>query len=57
MNQVLRPSWDEYFMQIAFTVAQRSTCDRAHVGCVLVRSPPAAIPSSGRGVNSPPPTY
>ena len=37
MNQVLRPSWDEYFMQIAFTVAQRSTCDRAHVGCVLVR--------------------
>jgi dCMP deaminase len=24
-------------MQIAFTVAQRSTCDRAHVGCVLVR--------------------
>ena len=33
----MRPSWDEYFMQIAFTVAQRSTCDRAHVGCVLVR--------------------
>ena len=32
-----RPSWDEYFVQIAFTVAQRSTCDRAHVGCVLVR--------------------
>jgi dCMP deaminase len=24
-------------MQIAFTVAQRSTCDRAHVGAVLVR--------------------
>jgi dCMP deaminase len=37
MNQTLRPSWDEYFMQIAFTVAQRSTCDRAHVGCVLMR--------------------
>lgn len=32
-----RPSWDEYFMQIAFTVAQRSTCDRAHVGAVIVR--------------------
>ncbi len=32
-----RPSWDEYFMDIAFTVAQRSTCDRAHVGAVLVR--------------------
>jgi dCMP deaminase len=37
MSQTARPSWDEYFMQIAFTVAQRSTCDRAHVGCVLVR--------------------
>ena len=32
-----RPSWDNYFMEIAFTVAQRSTCDRAHVGAVLVR--------------------
>lgn len=32
-----RPSWDEYFMNIAFTVAERSTCDRAHVGAVIVR--------------------
>lgn len=32
-----RPSWDAYFMDIAFTVAQRSTCDRAHVGAVIVR--------------------
>lgn len=32
-----RPTWDEYFMEIAFTVAERSTCDRAHVGAVLVR--------------------
>ncbi len=32
-----RPSWDEYFMAIAFAVAGRSTCDRAHVGAVLVR--------------------
>ncbi len=37
MTEHQRPSWDEYFMQIAFTVAQRSTCARAHVGCVLVR--------------------
>lgn len=32
-----RPDWDDYFMDIAFTVAERSTCDRAHVGAVLVR--------------------
>jgi len=32
-----RPAWDDYFMDIAFTVAQRSTCDRAHVGAVIVR--------------------
>lgn len=32
-----RPSWDEYFMGIALQVAKRSTCDRAHVGAVIVR--------------------
>lgn len=32
-----RPTWDEYFMDIAFAVAERSTCDRAHVGALLVR--------------------
>ncbi len=37
MSRNERPSWDDYFMDIAFTVAQRSTCDRAHVGAVLVR--------------------
>ncbi len=33
----MRPDWDTYFMKIAFTVSERSTCDRAFVGCVLVR--------------------
>ncbi|NLW33593.1 MAG: hypothetical protein GXY77_19270, partial [Fibrobacter sp.] len=32
-----RVSWDEYFMQIAKQVASRSTCDRKHVGAVIVR--------------------
>lgn len=32
-----RPSWDEYFMQIARTVATRATCPRASVGCILLR--------------------
>lgn len=33
----IRPSWDEYFMQIANTVATRATCDRGRAGCVVVR--------------------
>ncbi|MBV8637141.1 MAG: cytidine/deoxycytidylate deaminase family protein [Candidatus Eremiobacteraeota bacterium] len=33
----MRPGWDEYFMQIARTVATRATCPRLSVGCVLVR--------------------
>jgi len=32
-----RSSWDEYFMNIARTVATRATCDRKHVGAVIVR--------------------
>ena len=32
-----RASWDEYFMRIAEEVASRATCDRKHVGAVIVR--------------------
>ena len=32
-----RPSFDEYFMQIAKVVATRSTCTRRHVGAVIVK--------------------
>jgi dCMP deaminase len=32
-----RPSWDDYFMEIAHVVAKRSTCLSRQVGCVLVR--------------------
>jgi len=34
---VVRPSWDQYFMEIAKLVAKRSTCLRRQVGAVLVR--------------------
>jgi len=33
----MRPSWDEYFMDITRQVATRSTCLRRHVGAVVVR--------------------
>jgi dCMP deaminase len=32
-----RTSWDQYFMDIARQVASRATCDRKHVGALLVR--------------------
>ena len=32
-----RANWDDYFMSIASQVATRSTCDRKHVGAVIVR--------------------
>ncbi len=33
-----RPSWEEYFMEIARVVATRATCLRRHVGAVLVKN-------------------
>lgn len=32
-----RPSWEEYFMEIARLVARRSTCLRRQVGALLVK--------------------
>lgn len=32
-----RASWDEYFMKIAIQAGTRSTCNRKHVGAVIVR--------------------
>ena len=37
LNARTRAPWDEYFMRIAVQVATRSTCDRKHVGAVIVR--------------------
>lgn len=33
----MRPSWDEYFMEITRLVARRSTCLRRQVGALIVK--------------------
>jgi len=33
-----RPSWDEYFLQIAILVGSRGTCNRGRAGCVITRN-------------------
>lgn len=33
----LRPSWDQYFMQLADLAAHRSNCMKRRVGCCIVR--------------------
>lgn len=33
-----RPSWDEYFMEIANTVSKRATCNRGRSGCVIAKN-------------------
>ena len=34
---MIRANWEQYFMNIAKEVASRSTCDRKHVGALIVR--------------------
>ena len=37
VNEHIRPTWDEYFMDLAHSVSRRATCDRGRAGCVIVR--------------------
>ena len=32
-----RPSWDDYFLTLCDVISTRATCDRLHVGSVIVR--------------------
>lgn len=32
-----RPSWDDYFLELADAASRRATCNRAKSGCVIVR--------------------
>ena len=37
MRDTQRPSWDEYFLKLAFEVSKRSTCLRRAVGAIIVK--------------------
>lgn len=32
-----RPTWDDYFMEVADAVSKRATCDRGRSGCVIAK--------------------
>jgi len=34
----IRPTCDEYFMELANSAAKRATCDRGRSGCIIVRN-------------------
>lgn len=36
-ERYVRPSWDEYFLELVKTVGLRGTCDRGRSGCVIVK--------------------
>lgn len=36
-NNYIRPSWDDYFMEVADAISKRATCDRGRSGCVIAR--------------------
>ena len=48
---MMRPSWDEYFIEMTKGVSTRATCDRGKNGCVIVKD--KRILSTGY-VGSPP---
>jgi len=36
-SKYVRPSWDDYFMEVADAISKRATCDRGRSGCVIAR--------------------
>ncbi len=37
MGDYIRPSWDDYFMEVCEAISKRATCDRGRSGCVIAR--------------------
>lgn len=44
-----RQSWDRFFMDLAYKFSTRSTCDRKHVGCVIVSNDKHVIATGYNG--------
>ena len=38
MSDYKRPSWDDYFLEVADAIAKRATCDRGRSGCVIAKN-------------------
>ncbi|MBN2510331.1 MAG: cytidine/deoxycytidylate deaminase family protein [Spirochaetales bacterium] len=38
MEKYIRPSWDEYFMEVCNAISKRATCDRGRSGCVIAKN-------------------
>lgn len=54
MLEESRPSWDDIWFSMALTIAERSKCDRAQVGCVIVDESQNVLATSYNGT---PPEY
>lgn len=37
MKKYKRPSWDDYFLEVAQAVSKRATCGRGRSGCVIAK--------------------
>jgi dCMP deaminase len=37
LSDYIRPTWDDYFMEVCDAIAKRATCDRGRSGCVIAR--------------------
>lgn len=44
-----RPSWDDYFMRMAYLAATRATCLRKHVGAIIVSPDHRAVSTGYNG--------
>jgi dCMP deaminase len=38
VSEYVRPSWDDYFMEVMEAISKRATCNRGRSGCVIVRN-------------------